>query len=81
MKPLHADPRHINHQHYNPETDDYPDDEQELEEKWIATKGLNQDGSMWLTPRQTRNAERTAAQWLQESAPSFKSNSKSDFNV
>lgn len=58
MKPPHADPLHPNHANYNPEMDDYPDEEAVYEENWRAMGGLDVDGKIWLTPRMERNAKR-----------------------
>ena len=60
MKPPHADPSHVNHAHYNPETDDYPDHEAPFEKQWQYMGGIDVDGKMWLTPRMERNAARLA---------------------
>ncbi len=43
--------------------------ELQLEELWIATKGIRpDDGKMWLTPRMARNAAETVRQWNEQDA-------------
>ena len=58
MKPPHADPSHPKHANYNPETDDYPEEEASCEEAWRKSGGIDADGMIWLTPRMQRNAKR-----------------------
>ena len=60
MKPPHADPSHPRHANYNPETDDYPEEEASYEEAWRNSGGIDADGMIWLTPRMERNAKQLA---------------------
>jgi hypothetical protein len=61
MKPPHANPTHPAHEHYLPETDDYPTSEAIIERQWREQKGVDpRTGKAWLTPRMERNAIRTA---------------------
>lgn len=63
VKPAHADPAHPSHEAYRPELDDYPQSEAEIEAKWRAEGGIDENGQMWLTPRMNRNASRLVELW------------------
>jgi hypothetical protein len=73
MKPDFADPNHPLHQYYRPESDDYPHHEAPLEQKWKETKGVDENGKAWLTPRMQRNADRLAETWQKQDSTHPKS--------